>query len=227
MEGAEVVTKKQLCYFMPIITYAFYVFFITGPWMGGFPLDLFFMLLLIGVFGSALAGFNGRTPIAVISGMAFWVICGLFLIVAVIHNIDFIYLLAVDILVFYSLVSLFVGGAILAIAFITHVNKKFSKLRFFYFIPSAVFVLGLLAFVIESLFWGSRLVRDLINKTDLEYLEGYLVGEISILTIIYVCVYYFIVVLLPIFIRFGVAVSTVAGLNSIYSNTPPAVSYKN
>jgi len=234
------VTKRQLCYFVPIIAYVLYVFFIARQCTDTFFNNIASMLLFIGAIGSALAGFNGSIAIAVISGIAFSAVSAVIIIGGIylmgicymrICNMEICYIdVAFSI---FLLIPFFIGSAILAIAFITHGNKKFSKLRAFYFIPATVLVLFLFGLAIELLFGYNNAMHLLINRSSRDYLQGYieahLIGEISVLSVlitIYVGVYYAALIFGPIFIRLSIAASTIVGLNSIFLNAPSSNVHK-
>ena len=117
------VVKKillRLCYFIPIAVCIAIIFLINGATRIFFEF-LAFVLFLIGVTGSTTAGFNGRTAIAAISGIAILISClGLY------HA--------------WRLPSFIAGSVALIAVFITHNNKALPKLQTLYFIPVAMLI---------------------------------------------------------------------------------------
>jgi len=112
---AKTVKKIQLSYFVPLATYILISLLIFGA-TTGFFYSIIAVLLIIGLIGSIMAAFNGRTAIAAVSGAAILLSCFAFE-----H--------------WWKLAPISVGSLILATAFITHCYKALHKLRVVYFIP--------------------------------------------------------------------------------------------
>ena len=119
--------KIQLSYFIPITVFILF-FFVTYGATREFFNPLALMLGLTGLLGSTLAGFNGRTAIAVGSGIAILIFC----LEPYRFNDHY-----------WTLVSLFAGSVNLIVAFITHINKTLSKLRILYFSSIAIVIFSL------------------------------------------------------------------------------------
>ena len=121
-----------LCNFLPIAVCILFAFFATAGRPGEFWGVLASILFLIGIIGSTVAGFNGRTTTAVISGIVI-------LITAVIYGITNLMINLPQSFVG-NFASFFMGSLVLATAFVTHTNKKLAKLRVLYFTPIAMMV---------------------------------------------------------------------------------------
>jgi len=166
--------KIHLCYFIPLVLFTLGVFNEYGISRAFFN-DVAFMLLFIGIVGSAVAGFCNHTVIAVISGIAI-LMCGLN---AYKFN-DYSWALA-------SLLAICVN---FTVAFMVHIKKASSKLRIFYFIPTAIFI-----FLLHTQLYDFH--RQNGDWVLYRQVQSY------------------------IFLLFVIAMSAVAGLKSICSNTPP------
>jgi len=122
----------HLCYFIPLAV-CIAIVFLNGGAAEVFHMFIF-LLLLIGLIGSASAGFNGRTATAVISGISILISSAVLGHVWRLIGDDHVWLQ----------VSFIAGCVVLAVAFITHNNKTLSKLQVFYYVPSVVFILFLI-----------------------------------------------------------------------------------
>jgi len=122
---------SRLCYFIPVAAYALIVF-LFSPSTEEFLRFFVAILVIFGMTGITVAGFNGRTSIAVISGFAFLASC------LAINHFD-----RGNHFRFFTLGFLFTGGGILAIAFLAHISKASSTLKIFYFIPIGVLIFSL------------------------------------------------------------------------------------
>ena len=124
--------KIHLCYFIPLAACTAIVF-LNGGATGVFHMFLF-LLFFIGLIGSASAGFNGRTSIAVISGVS------LLISIAALEYFGLIRPNAA-IVDGWGQASFIAGCVVLAVAFLTHNNKTLAKLQVFYYVPGGVFLL--------------------------------------------------------------------------------------
>ena len=141
-------SKLRILYF---ITTAMLTFKISEPFVVAYnPMYVefiwIFMLLLIGVIGSTVAGFNGCTVTAAISGIA------ILIFGVASYSINY----------YWTLASFFTGSVNLIVAFILHVNKVFPKLRNLYFIPITILIFKFSQFLFELFQWQPMLVFSLL-----------------------------------------------------------------
>jgi len=205
MANVTNMTKKQLCYFIPITVYIVWLFyvsteeFVRGDFLGflfGLLLGLIMMLFFMVLLKSVVACFKGNTVVAVVSGVVILMWC--LAMYAYAHSVW--YFLSI-----FTLALTLTGSGILAVAFITYTNEALSKLRNLYLILPAVYTFLIIRGFYESIRYCSFRDPYSAQRPRLDSFASYAV-DVAPFVLLF----------------FAIAAITLVGLDSVYSNKPPA-----